>query len=289
MGRVIVVGSVNVDWTVVVPRLPGVGETALGGDPIRRHGGKGANQAVAAALAGASVAFVGAVGADDAGTEEIRALHQVGIDTSQLRRIDDAATGVALIAVDREGDNQIVVGAGANGRLDGPRVGSALSRLGVRELDVVLVGNEVPDAAVNAAVTGSGRAILNPAPARALTPATIAAGPILTPNQHEAAQLTGRDDHASAAAALRALTGATVIVTLGGQGALLDDGQAAQLLAAPACEPVDTTGAGDVFNGVLAAQLAAGGSVREAAEAALVQATASTQWAGARDPRAAAA
>jgi ribokinase len=276
--RVVVVGSINADLVVVAERLPGPGETVSGGRFARHGGGKGANQAVAAARLGARVAMVGAVGADELGDAAVRELEAEGIDVSGVVRMDDAATGVALIVVDAGGENQIAIAAGANGRLGAAHV-PRLEGEGV-----LLLGFEVPDEAVVAGAQAAGwTTILNPAPARAVPEAALAARPILTPNATEAAQLTGEEDPEAAAHALRERTGAPVLITLGGTGALLLDGDgAAQRIPAPRVEVVDTTGAGDALNGALAAELAAGRPLAEAARFAVAAAARSTTREGAR-------
>jgi ribokinase len=280
--EVVVVGSVNADLVVSVARLPRPGETVVGGTFARFGGGKGANQAVAAARLGAHVAFVGAIGADDLGDEALRELASEGIDVSAVARLDGVASGVAAIVVDERGENQIAVASGANGALGGEAVAAALERpAGAR--GVVLLGHEVPEAAVVAgieAARGAGwPAVLNPAPARAL-PADVA-GVVLTPNADEARELAGADDPEAAARSLAATTGAPVLVTLGAEGALLLDREV-ERLPAPAVEVVDTTGAGDAVNGALAAELAAGRPLRDAVRFALAAAALSTRVAGAR-------
>jgi ribokinase len=287
--RVVVVGSVNADLVVAVEALPAAGETVAGGRFARWGGGKGANQAVAAARLGAAVAFVGAVGRDDFGDDALRQLEAEGIDVSAVARAG-APTGVALIVVDAHGENQIAVASGANAEVAGDAVRAALERLlaGTGAAPgVVLLGHEIPDAAVvagtQAAAAAGWRVILNPAPARALDDRVVAARPILTPNASEAAQLTGEDDPERAARALRERTGAAVLVTLGGDGALLLDGEAPVRIPAPAVSVVDTTGAGDTVNGALAAELAAGRPLEDAVRFALAAAALSTQAEGARE------
>ena len=271
--RVVVVGSVTADLVVSVKALPGPGETVSGGRFARWGGGKGANQAVAAARLGASVTFVGAVGDDPFGDDALRELADEGIDVSAVARVD-APTGVALIVVDASGENQIAVASGANAEVTVP----AASFAGA----VVLLGHEVPDAAVIAGAEAGGRVILNPAPAREIPPRVLAAHPILTPNASEAAQLTGERDPEAAARALAARSHAPVLVTLGAEGALLLDGGAVERLPAPAVDVVDTTGAGDTVNGALAAELAAGRELPDAARFALTAAALSTRAEGAR-------
>jgi ribokinase len=279
MPSVVVVGSVNADLVVSVARLPRAGETVTGGTFARHGGGKGANQAVAAARAGASVAMVGAVGADDLGDEALRELAAEGIDVAAVARLDGVPTGVAAIVVDARGENFIAVASGANAELDAATVAAAVPNGD----GVVLLGHEIPDAAVvagiRAARAAGRRVVLNPAPARRL--ADDLEGVVLTPNSHEALALTGEHDVDAAARALAERTGAPVLVTLGADGALLLDG-GAERLPAPAVEVVDTTGAGDAVNGALAAELAAGRPLREAVRFAMTAAALSTRAAGAR-------
>jgi ribokinase len=285
-GSVLVIGSINADLVVTLDRLPEAGETVTGGRFARHGGGKGANQAVAAARAGARVRFAGAVGDDDLGAAAIEQLAAEGVDVGAIARLDGEATGVALIAVDREGRNQIAVASGANARVDAALVARALEAAALGAADVVLLGFEVPDAAVAAgarAAAGAGaRAILNPAPARDLPAGVLQAGVLLTPNGLEAAALTGETDAAAAARALARRTSAPVVVTVGADGALLADGDRIVEVRAPEVEVVDTTGAGDAFNGVLAAGLAAGAGVEDAARRAVEAASASVRRAGAR-------
>ena len=283
---VVVVGSVNTDLVVSVERLPRAGETVTGGSFARHGGGKGANQAVAAARAGAQVAMVGAVGADDLGEEALRELAAEGIDVAAVARLDDAATGVAAIVVDERGENQIAVASGANVQLDATVVEEAVARLlGRGTRGVVLLGHEVPEAAVVAGIRAARAAgwqpVLNPAPARAL-PEDLD-GVILTPNADEARGLAGEDDVEAAAGELARRTGAPVLVTIGADGALLVAGGEVERVPAPAVEVVDTTGAGDTVNGALAAELAAGRPLREALRFAMAAAALSTRAAGARE------
>jgi ribokinase len=286
MTRVVVVGSVNVDLVVSVGRLPRAGETVAGGTFARYGGGKGANQAVAAARLGAAVAIVGAVGADEMGEEALAELAGEGIDVDHVARLDGVPTGVAAIVVDEAGENQIAVASGANAALDAQTVEPALAALltGDPEPGVVLLGNEVPEAAVaaglRAAAAAGWLAVLNPAPARASEGAL--GGVVLTPNADEARALAGEDDVEAAARAIAARTSAPVLVTLGGDGALLLDGHDMQRLPAPPVEVVDTTGAGDTVNGALAAELAAGRPLADAVRFALAAAARSTTAAGAR-------
>ena len=293
-GRVVVVGSVNVDLVVVAARLPGPGETVTGGDVARHHGGKGGNQAVAAARLGASVVFVGAVGADDFGASARAALAEEGIDITHLATVE-RPTGVALIVVDEHAENLIAVAPGANGALTETDVVGALAALVLRPGDVVLACREIPEPAVHAALAAARAAgassILNPAPADGLLPATLNLADILTPNRTELAVLagpTGPTGPTGPEPAARALLaggrrGRAVVVTLGADGALLVPAAGAPL-AVPArpVAPVDTTGAGDAFNGALAAAIADGRDLGSAVARAVAVAGLSTLRRGAR-------
>ena len=278
-----VVGSLNADLVVTAPTLPGPGETVGGGRFERHGGGKSANQAVAAARRGARVRMVGAVGDDELGEEAVALLAAEGIDVSPVRRLEGHATGVALIVVDEAGENQIAVAPGANAVLDAASVEQALRGAAG---GVVLAGLEVRDDAVLAAARAARAAalglVLNPAPARRLSEALLALSPLLTPNLAEARALTGEDEPEAAARALARRTGAPVVVTLGRAGALLVDGDALERVPAPRVDAVDTTGAGDAFNGVLAYELARGAAVPDAVRAAVEVAAETTRAAGAR-------
>ncbi len=283
------VGSINADLVVRSPRLPAPGETVLGGIYARHFGGKGANQAVAAARLGAAVTFVGAVGADDIGDESRADLIAEGIDVDRIGRIAATPTGVALIVVDETGENQIAVASGANAKVDARLVESALRDYEYATDGVMLANLEVPDEAVLAsarmAATNGLRVVINPAPARALSDELVALGPILVPNRLEALTISGEADPEAAARALSRRTGAPVIVTLGADGALvlLDAEAEAAHLPAPTVRVVDTTGAGDTFVGALVAELALGRSLSEAARVAVRAAAMSVTAAGARD------
>jgi ribokinase len=282
--HVIVVGSVNTDLVVVAERLPAPGETVMGGEFGQHGGGKGANQAVAAARLGAQVTMVGAVGRDTFGDDALQLLEREGIDTAGVARAG-AATGVALINVDASGENQIAVAPGANERLDPDEVERAVRAAG---RGVVLLSQEVPEAAVLAgARAAGGPVVLNPAPVRRLPGELAALGPILTPNAGEASALSGEEEPEAAARALAARTGAPVLVTLGRDGVLVarkvSDTFLAERLPAPSVTAVDTTGAGDTFNGALAVALAEGRPLRDAAAFAVAAAALSTRAAGARE------
>ncbi len=276
--RVVVVGSANLDIVVPVPHHPVTGETVMGGDHALVPGGKGANQAVAAARQGAAVSFVGRVGDDDAGVSLRASLEESGVDTTHLAVDDDAPSGIALIGVDAEGDNAIVVSPGANARVDSADVDGASVVL--TDAAVALLQLEVPidtvTAAAVAATAAGGTVVLNPAPAPAV-PGTLPADlltrvDVLVPNAIELAQLTGSDpsgDVQALAATARLLDVETVVVTRGADGALVVTADDAVEVPAPTITPVDTTGAGDSFCGTLAAALARGATIIEAVHAAV--------------------
>jgi ribokinase len=278
---VLVVGSINVDITVHAGRLPGPGETVAGGRLERSGGGKGANQAVAAARSGAAVALVGAVGDDDLGADALAALRDEGVDVAAVSRLEGVATGVALIVVDGEGRNQIAVASGANHEVIGAHVRAADVAPGAVLASFELLDEPVLAAAEVAQAAGC-PLVVNPAPARPLEPALLALHPIVTPNQREATELTGEEAPEAAARALSELTGAPVVITLGERGALVVAGADSELVPAPAVRAVDTTGAGDVFNGVLAAGLARGHELRAAIATAVAAAARSVTTTGAR-------
>ena len=283
MGRVIVVGSINVDLVVTASHLPRPGETVTGGAFARHLGGKGANQAVAAARAGASVAMIGAVGPDADGEESLAALSAEGIDISAVRRVD-APTGVAIIAVAPDGENQIVVVSGANALVSADA--GWLPDLPAGP-GVLLTCFEVPMPAVIAAVQAAGRiglqAVVNPAPAQPLPLGLLESGVVLTPNADELLAMTGASELETGVSSLLAAGARAVVVTLGAAGALLAQGMQRRAIAVRAVDAVDTTGAGDTFSGVLAAWLASGHDLDAAADAANCAAGLSVTRPGARN------
>jgi ribokinase len=279
------VGSINVDLVVRAGRLPSPGETVSGGTFERHGGGKGANQALAAARAGADVAFIGAVGRDEFGELSVHELEQEGIDVSGVARPPAVATGVALIVVDAQGENQIAVAPGANAAVEPAAVTGSLQNLGPDT--IALLGLELTDAPLAAAARCFTRAgirtvIVNPAPARTLPGELLELRPILTPNAVEARFLTGIEDAEGAARELHARTEAPVVVTLGGDGALLVQEGVVRRMPAVHVDAVDTTGAGDAFNGALAAGLAQGYDLDAALGRALAASSSSVRAAGAR-------
>jgi len=264
--NVVVLGSANLDIVVPVPHHPATGETVLGGHHDRIPGGKGANQAVAAARLGARVAMVGRVGSDDAGGTLRTALQEAGVDCKYLAVDHPAPSGLALIGVDENGDNTIIVSPGANDRVGPDDVAAAAPFLA--SAAVTLVQLEVPAMAVEAAAAASGgKVVLNPAPASLLSAALLERVDVLVPNRIELAQLAGSaeaDGLTAVEEMARGLPVPTVVVTLGADGALLVSGGDAVVLPAPPVEVVDTTGAGDAFCGAIAEALARGVAIDEA-------------------------
>jgi ribokinase len=271
-----VVGSINLDVVVEVDRHPAPGETVVGGDRQELPGGKGANQAVAAARLGAPVALVGRVGTDDAGRRLRDGLAGEGVDVTHVGEDPEAPTGMALIAVDARGENTIVVSPGANARVgvdDVQGAGGILSGAAV-----TLVQHEVPGQAVAAAIAAAGgTVVLNPAPARALA----ASVDVLVPNRGELEALAGRAGDPVDLA--RGLQGArAVVVTLGADGAVVVAGERAERIEAPRIKAVDTTGAGDAFCGALVQALGDGATLVEAARWAVRAAAVSVTRLGAQ-------
>ena len=264
MTHIAVLGSTNMDLVAYVARAPQRGETVTGREFRTVPGGKGANQAVAAALAGADVRLIGAVGTDPFGVQLRSTLEHFGVNTDHLRTVD-GPSGTAHIVVDDEGANAIVVVPAANGTLTALGPGDEGLIAGA---DALLLQLEIPlEAVVAGAETARRhgvRTILTPSPARLLPARLLSCVDLLVPNQHEAAALTGRADPAAAAAVLLEQV-EEVVVTLGAAGCLhAARGSAPVTVPAPEVTAVDSTGAGDTFAGNLAVALAEG---RETAEA----------------------
>ncbi|MDR7452668.1 MAG: ribokinase [Armatimonadota bacterium] len=275
--RVTVVGSLNIDLVIKAPRLPQTGETVTGGEFATFAGGKGANQAVAAARLGAAVTMVGAVGSDAFGRQLRDGLLRDGIDVTHVSVLDGAASGVALITVDPRGQNTIVVAPGANGKLTPAQVEAA--RQAIASSQVLLLQLEVPlDCVVRAAELARGtgcRVVLDPAPAptEPLPERLLRLVDVINPNEVEARALTGiaiGDEQGARLAAerLTALGCRHAVLKLGGRGAFVAAGGWRGLLPAVPVEAVDTTAAGDAFAGALAVALAEGADVAAAARLA---------------------
>lgn len=287
--KVVVIGSLNMDLVTRASRLPRGGETLIGESFTTIPGGKGANQAVAAARLGAQVSMVGCVGRDAYGEVLREALLADGIDCQAVSTVE-GSSGVALIVVDDNSQNAIVIVAGANGALTPALIDQFEAVL--QAADVIICQLEVPDATVEYALK-RGRelgktVILNPAPAsRALPAHWYAAIDYLIPNESEASTLTGLpvDSLATAETAatrLIAMGAGKVIITLGAQGSLFADGQRSEHFVAPKVKAVDTTAAGDTFVGGFAAALAGGKSESEAIRFGQAAAALSVTRAGAQ-------
>ncbi|WP_043443165.1 ribokinase [Arthrobacter sp. L77] len=283
---IVVVGSINADLVVTADRHPQPGETVAGRSMAVLPGGKGANQAVAAALLGAEVTLIGAVGGDAYADVALSVLATAGVDLRAVARTG-GATGIAVIQVADDGENTIVVLPGANARMT-PRLVEA-SAGAIRDADVVIVQGELPADATAAAVRlAAGRVIVNLAPVIALdAPVLLRADPLVV-NEHEGALVLARfgrpvpADHAAVVEGLLAVGFASVVMTVGGAGALVADGGALRRVPAPRVPAVDTTGAGDAFVGALAARLAGGEPLHDAVRFAVRVASYTVQRPGAQ-------
>jgi ribokinase len=293
MGSVFVVGSVHQDYVLVVDHRPGAGETVTGATLALRCGGKGANQAVAAAAWGATVSLLARVGDDAAAAIQRRDLMARGVDVSLVRETTGAATGSAFITVTPDGENAVTVAPGANGLLRASDIDGAAHLIAA---SAVLVAQlEVPLAAVAEAIERCGPhtpVLLNAAPPAPLPRSLLERVDTLVVNEHEAASLVGApvvgvSGAHEAAAALRHGGPRTVVVTLGSLGAVVDQPGGSTHVRAPSVDVVDTTGAGDVFVGTLAAVLADQQPLDGAVVIAVERASASVASSGARSPLAA--
>ena len=271
MSDVFVVGSINQDFVLKVQRRPSPGETVTNAELSTHNGGKGANQAAAAALLGASVALLGRVGDDGFGEPLVRALAEKGVETDLVEGVENASTGTAFITVTPDGENAITVAPGANRSLTPDDVEAVAGAIG--EARVLVAQMEIPPEtvarAVELAAEGGTRAMVNLAPPRELPRAALERLDPLVVNEHEAAFLLGHEVEGvegalSAAPELLSLGPRSAVITVGKDGAVCSDGDSTAHAPAPEAEVVDTAGAGDAFVGALAARLARGDALGEA-------------------------
>ncbi|MFH0759203.1 MAG: ribokinase [Bacteroidota bacterium] len=291
MKKIVVVGSSNTDLIIKVPEIPRPGETLLGGQFQTFPGGKGANQAVAAARAGGDVVFIASVGDDAYGTESVKGYKLDNINTENIKVCKGMPSGIAMITISDSGENAIVVASGANAALLPEDLDEAEEAFD--EADYMLIQLETPLETVQKAVEicrdfGT-RVILNPAPAAELPDAIISQVQVITPNETEAERLTGvrvNDEQGAlnAAKVLHERGVNTVIITMGSKGAFLSDipSGVARLVPGFSVSAVDTTAAGDVFNGQLAVALAEGALLENAIRSAHAAAALSVQKLGAQ-------
>lgn len=271
MKHILVIGSSNTDMVVKTEKFPAPGETVLGNTFFMNPGGKGANQAVAASRLGGRVTFISKLGRDYLGDQYIKTLKKERIDTRHVIRDDKLPSGVALITINSAGENNIVVAPGANFNLLAGEIDTNLFSSG--KYSILLVQLEIPLVTVEHAVkTAAGnrmKVILNPAPARELPGHLMKQLWLITPDENEATELTGIrvSDELSAEQAATALTGKgvkNVIITMGSMGAYVKSEEFTGMIPAVKAEPVDTTAAGDVFNGALAVALTEGAGIKDA-------------------------
>ena len=271
MGRIIVIGSSNTDMVIKTEKLPGPGETILGGTFLLNPGGKGANQAVAATRLGGKVTFVMKRGNDLFGNQTVGLLMREGIDTEHVIKDNDLPSGVALITVDSKGENSIVVASGANGNLNPDDIDPDL--LDCKRFEILLLQLEIPLKTVEYAATEAFKCgmkvILNPAPARKLSEELLKCTWLATPNEIEAEALSGiiitnSETADKAADIIRSKGVKNVIITLGATGCYVKSDSFTGMVDAIKVNAVDTTAAGDVFNGALAVALAEGKGLKEA-------------------------
>ena len=286
--KIVVVGSSNTDMIIKLSRIPQPGETLLGGQFVMAAGGKGANQAVAAARAGGDVTFVARVGKDMFGEQAVAGLIQQGINVDHVHS-DESPSGVALIFVAKNGENSIAVGSGANANLTPADVRQA--KYAFASADAVILQLETPldtvQAAADLAASNGALVVLNPAPAQPLPDKLLKKISILTPNETETELLTGVhvSDEASCRRAADFLLHkgvANVIITLGSRGAFVATPTSSQLVPGFEVQPVDATAAGDTFNGALAVAIAEGKAMIDAVHFANAAAAISVTTMGAQ-------
>jgi ribokinase len=289
LNRIAVIGSSNTDMVIKTSKLPIPGETILGGKFFMNPGGKGANQAVAAARLGAKVSFIAKTGDDVFGKQARQIFENENINTDYLVTDPGHPSGVALITVDAKGENCIVVAPGSNGYLSQGDID--LAREEILRSDIVLMQLEIPLETVvyaaNLAFDAGKKVILNPAPAAQITDELLSKLYLITPNETEAELISGIPvkDIESATLAARNLFGRgvkVVIITLGSKGALLYTGDDAKLIPSPKVEAIDTTAAGDVFNGAIAVAISEGLELEKAVEFACKAAAISVTRMGAQ-------
>jgi ribokinase len=283
--HILVVGSSNTDMVVFCDRLPHPGETVLGGEFHMFGGGKGANQAVAAARAGGAVTFLGAYGADTFGTDARDRLLKEGINVDYFQCVPGVPSGVALILVDGvTRENLIAVAKSANEAVDSAMVSAA--RPIFETAGAVISQLEIRDGAIEAVARICHELrkpfVLNPAPSRLLPKLVYESLYIIVVNEHEARDITGQEDIPSAVRRLHQRGCKNVVVTLGARGVMFSDGETVEFVAAPKVHAVDTTGAGDCFVGWLGVGVAEGLSLRAATERACQAASIKVTRAGAQ-------
>jgi ribokinase len=284
---ILVVGSSNTDMIIKCPRIPGPGETILGGEFFKLAGGKGANQAVAAARAGGDVTFIGCVGNDSMGKDSLEGLAEEGIDVSHVKVSEDKPSGIALINVSESGENSITVASGANGDIF-PADVLALEDI-IASAEIILLQHEIPFETVKEVILMAQnfgvKVILNPAPAASVPKELLSMIYLLTPNEHEAALITGMSsetDPLILADKLLEMGSKQVIITIGSKGALFADGEHKKVVETITVKAVDSTAAGDTFNGYLAVALARGDSMIDAIKLANKAASVSVTRMGAQ-------
>ncbi|GHT12848.1 ribokinase [Bacteroidia bacterium] len=273
--KIAVVGSSNTDLVVKAERMPEPGETILGGAFMMTAGGKGANQAVAVARMGGDVTFIARVGNDMFGNQSVEGYKKDGMDTSYIARDAQTPSGVALICVDKKGENSIVVASGANNRLCKNDIDAAKTK--IEEADYLLMQLEVPmevvEYAANIALASGTKVVLNPAPAATLSADLLKKLYLITPNRTESQLLTGIavagwEDAERAADILLSKGVENVVITLGALGALIKNKSLTERVPSKKVEVVDTTAAGDTFNGALCVALAEGKGLADAVQMA---------------------